>query len=565
MLPEIKSLSEDLINKISAGEILDRPSSAVKELIENSIDAKSTKIEIDLENGGLSLFKVKDNGQGILKTQLIKALKKFTTSKIYSLEDLQNINSLGFRGEALASIGAVSNLKVISRSENESNGWLVINNGGEISNELKPHNHQFGTSVIVTNIFFNTPARRKFLKSPNTEYSKIYNEILRSSIVNNKVEFILKNNNKIRLHLKPKTDLDRFKEVLNLKSNIKVIEEKIESIELKLFLHLPNDVVSKTNTNQYIYINCRPVKDKIIAHAIKSSLSDLTHTYLIPSYAVFLKVNNDFFDSNVHPKKEEVRFQNNNVIYSLIAKTTKKLFDQKSNFTVNHEKFMKNTINNCLDLKFSSELSLSQYRKNNSLSDDFKVPNLGIGLGMIKDTFIVSENEEGLVLVDLHAAHERIIFEDMKSKLSKAQKKIDRLLIPIEKNISSSEKEILISQKDALFDKGLEFFIKDNTLTITQIPLFLKIKDFEIMFSSLIEELGKIGDTPILDNTQLKIMGNMACKMAFKANTKLNINEINNILKKMETTPKFEYCNHGRPTHRIISFKELDSFFIRGH
>ena len=153
MLSEIKSLSEDLINKISAGEILDRPSSAVKELIENSLDAKSTKIEIDLENGGLSLFKVKDNGRGILKSQLIKALKKFTTSKIYSIEDLQNINSLGFRGEALASIGAVSNLKVISRSESESNGWLVMNNGGEISSELKPHNHQFGTSVIVTNIF----------------------------------------------------------------------------------------------------------------------------------------------------------------------------------------------------------------------------------------------------------------------------------------------------------------------------------------------------------------------------------------------------------------------------
>ena len=236
MLPEIKSLPEDLINKISAGEILDRPSSAVKELIENSLDAKSTKIEIDLENGGLSLFKVKDNGQGILKTQLIKALKKFTTSKIYSLDDLQNISSLGFRGEALASIGAVSNLKVISRSASEPNGWLVINNGGAISKELKPHNHQFGTSVIVTNIFFNTPARRKFLKSPNTEYSKIYNEIIRSSIVNNEVEFILKNNNKIRLHLKPKTDLDRFKEVLNLKSSIKVVEEKIESIELKLFL-----------------------------------------------------------------------------------------------------------------------------------------------------------------------------------------------------------------------------------------------------------------------------------------------------------------------------------------
>ena len=565
MLPEIKSLSEDLINKISAGEILDRPSSAVKELIENSLDAKSTKIEIDLENGGLSLFKVKDNGQGILKTQLIKALKKFTTSKIYSIEDLQNINSLGFRGEALASIGAVSNLKVISRSESESNGWLVINNGGEISSELKPHNHQFGTSVIVTNIFFNTPARRKFLKSPNTEYSKIYNEILRSSIVNNKVEFILKNNNKIRLHLKPKKDLDRFKEVLNLKSSIKVIEEKIDSIELKLFLHLPNDVVSKTNTNQFIYINCRPVKDKIIAHAIKSSLSDLTHTYLIPSYAIFLKLNNDFFDSNVHPKKEEVRFQNNNVIYSLISKTTKKLFDQKSNLTVDDEKFIKNTTNNSFDLKFSSKFTLPQHRENYSLSDEFKVPNLGIGLGMIKDTFIVSENEEGLVLVDLHAAHERIIFEEMKSKLNSASKKINRLLIPIEKNLNSSEKEILIYHKDALFNKGLEFFIKENILTITQIPLFLKIKDFEIMFSSLIEEIGKIGDAPILDNTQLKIMGNMACKMAFKANTKLNINEINDILRKMETTPKFEYCNHGRPTHRIISFKDLDSFFIRGH
>lgn len=565
MLPEIKTLSEDLINKISAGEILDRPSSAVKELIENSIDAKSTKIEIDLENGGLSLFKVKDNGQGILKTQLIKALKKFTTSKIYSIEDLQNINSLGFRGEALASIGAVSNLKVISRSESESNGWLVINNGGEISNELKPYNHQFGTSVIVTNIFFNTPARRKFLKSPNTEYSKIYNEILRSSIVNNKVEFILKNNKKIRLHLKPKTDLDRFKEVLNLKSNIKVIEEKIESIELKLFLYLPNDVVSKTNTNQFTYINCRPVKDKIIAHAIKSSLSDLTHTYLIPSYALFLKLSNDFFDSNVHPKKEEVRFQNNNVIYSLVSKTTKKLFDQKNNLKINHEKFRKNSINNTFDFKFSPEFPLTKYRENNLLGNEFKIPNLGIGLGMIKDTFIVSENEEGLVLVDLHAAHERIIFEDMKSKLKKASNKIDRLLIPIKKDISAREQEILISHKNALLNKGLEFSIKDNILTITQIPLFLKIKDFEIMFSSLIEEINNIGDTPILDNTQLKIMGNMACKMAFKANTKLNVNEINNILKKMETTPKFEYCNHGRPTHRIISFKELDSFFIRGH
>ena len=565
MSPEIKSLPEDLINKISAGEILDRPSSAVKELIENSLDAKSTKIEIDLENGGLSLFKVKDNGQGILKTQLIKALKKFTTSKIYSLDDLQNISSLGFRGEALASIGAVSNLKVISRSASEPNGWLVINNGGEISKELKPHNHQFGTSVIVTNIFFNTPARRKFLKSPNTEYSKIYNEILRSSIVNNKVEFILKNNNNIRLHLKPKTDLDRFKEVLNLKSSIKVVEEKIESIELKLFLHLPNDVVSKTNANQYIYVNRRPVKDKIVAHAIKSSLSDLTHTYLIPSYAVFLKVNNNFFDSNVHPKKEEVRFQNNNLIYSLIAKTTKKLFDQKSNLKVYPEKFIKKTINNSFDFKFSSELPFSQQRENKHLSDDFKLPNLGIGLGMIKDTFIVSENEEGLVLVDLHAAHERIIFEEMKSKLNKATQKVDRLLIPIKKNISDSEREILISQKDSLLDKGLDFYIKDKILTITQIPLFLKIKDFEIMFSSLIEEIDKIGDSPILDNTQLKIMGNMACKMAFKANTKLNINEINNILKKMETTPKFEYCNHGRPTHRIISFKELDSFFIRGH
>ena len=250
--------------------------------------------------------------------------------------------------------------------------------------------------------------------------------------------------------------MDRFQEVLNLKSSIKVIEEKIESIELKLFLHLPNDVVSKTNTNQYIYVNRRPVKDKIVAHAIKSSLSDLTHSYLIPSYAVFLKIDNNFFDSNVHPKKEEIRFQNNNLIYSLIAKTTKKLFDQKNNLKVSSEKFIKNTINNSFDFKFSSALPLSQQRKNKHLSDDFKLPNLGIGLGMIKDTFIVSENEEGLVLVDLHAAHERIIFEDMKSKLNKAPKKIDRLLIPIEKDINSSEKEILIAQILYL-DEGLEF------------------------------------------------------------------------------------------------------------
>jgi DNA mismatch repair protein MutL len=604
----IQKLTIDLANKIAAGEVVSRPSSVVKELLENSIDAKSTDLKIYIQNGGKKSIKVIDNGEGIHKDDLSLAICPHATSKVYCFSELESVNTMGFRGEALASIASVSQFEIRSKHVNDSVAYTLNNN-----TDIKVSSHPNGTMVNINEIFYNTPARRKFLKTDRTEYSYIDEVIKRIALCYFNISISFFHNDKL-IYCLPAADnqkkqLHRISKILNndfINSAI-LVDESAVDLHLWGWVGKPSMARNRADM-QYFYVNGRIVKDKLIAHAIRQAYKDVLHHLKHPSYILYFSIDYDLVDVNVHPTKHEVKFRDSYLVHDFIfgklnkvlTKTIPKLDDEFSDLSYEaHDDQYRKTPDLAHGLRGTDEVfegyqnnidiysslrdipdkvgipSIStdnnktlanEFDSHNSLRadkhDDFP---LGFALGQLLGIYILSQTRNGLIIVDMHAAHERILYEKVKQAWVGNKSISQSLLIPITYTLSAKQISILDSNVSILIKLGFDIdILLDEMIVIRAIPFFLKNNDIGGLVERIISDIAFIGDSSQMDIYLNKILSTMACHKAVRANDSLSIEEMNHLLREMEKTPRADQCNHGRPTWIKMGLKELDRLFMRG-
>jgi len=592
---EIRRLPESLINQIAAGEVIERPASALKELIENSIDAKATQIDIVLNDGGKTLISVSDNGIGIEKNHIVLAVERHATSKLPT-NDLNKIEFLGFRGEALPSIAAVSQLNIQTKSNKSEDAWALDVVAGKF-NDIYPSPRQLGTIISVKNLFFATPARLKFLKSSNLERSYCQQIVLKQALVNPKIGFRLQADGKELLNIKPESVINSDEYVLNRIRNIlgkSFADEAIKInnsktfknqnfLKINGFIGLPT--LNKSNySQQYLFINGRSIQDRNLSGAIRAAYRDTLPKGRFPIFCLFIDVPPEFIDVNVHPGKTEVRFEDNAIIRSLIVGSISRELNIHSSQTSSElskqaiEKF--NTYN---EIKVNDNYekvqsffskndfgpSVKPISKNNDLQDqrlddqDKDFP-LGVALAQFSKNYIISRNSQGIVIVDQHAAHERLVLEKMKA--ARENKSIEKqiLLLPEVINLDPTPLEMIIENVDLLSEIGFEIEpFGEGMIIVREVPSLLGDADIKQIIIDLGDDLSSSGlPTSYIAKIDL-ILGNIACHRSVRSGRVLNENEMNQLLREMENTPNSGQCNHGRPTSISLSLKDIENLFNR--
>lgn len=595
----IHRLSPLVANQIAAGEVVERPAAVVKELIENSLDASASVISVDIGRGGKSLIKVRDDGLGIHKEDLFLALKSHATSKIGELADLEKIVSLGFRGEALASIGAVSRLTLRSKYHAEELAWQICSNPGDKELQISPSAHPQGTTVEAQELFFNTPARRKFLRTENTEFSHIEEVVKRLSLANFPVQFNLTHNDKSIFQLPPATTTAekeyRLSKVLGktFLSHALAIEIENAGMRLQGWIGEPQSARSQAD-QQYFYVNQRLVKDKLISHAIRQAYQDVLYHGRQPVYVLYLTVDPALVDVNVHPTKAEVRFREGRLIHDFIFSaihrilagtkpqfkpvqyempTTSHAYISEPEATSQYRSLTQTEMQLYRDLHpapvshpiESPVLASMAAEKSAAAIVEEPVPPLGFALAQLHNVYILAENQEGLVLVDMHAAHERIVYEKMKRDLPHQPFETQLLLVPI--TISVSEREASCAEHYAEFLERVGIACErlgPETLALRKIPILLLEADMGASLRDILADLLEYGQTRRVEESIEMCLAKMACYAAVRANRRLTLHEMNALLREIEKTERSNQCNHGRPTWMPLSMKALDRLFLRG-
>ncbi|QIW09755.1 DNA mismatch repair endonuclease MutL [Francisella sp. LA112445] len=592
---QIKVLPENLANQIAAGEVIERPSSVVKELVENSIDAGATEITIEIQEGGKSLIRIRDNGKGITHDDLQLALAPHATSKIYTLDELESVASMGFRGEALASIASVSKLKIISKHQSLEDAWQINNQ----TREVTPAAHVTGTTIEVSELFYNTPARRKFLKKDNTEFLHISDLLKKYMLCYFGIAFRFIHNGKEVKDLLLAEDAQlKYNRVLDLYSrdfieNAIYIDKEVGDAHLWGWVASPRFNRARADMQSF-YINGRIIKDKIVSHAIKNAYKDVMYGNRYPAFLLYLDMDYKEVDVNVHPAKSEVRFRNQKFIYDFLFGTVNKAITTSADIEVDKPTFRddiqeeSNSVNNPLNignmsLDISVEDEQEESESNTSLLDKYlnnqntqeneihisqkpKSSGLGQAICQIHGIYILSQVDEGVVLVDMHAAHERILYEEMKKTWhADADKFKQNLLVPLTCQLSSSI-VATIDENIEVFEKlGFEIsVVADDAILVRAVPIYVKNKDIQELISNVATELVSSGKTKSVDFYLNHILATVSCHAAVRANDKLSIPEMNHLLRQMETVENSGQCNHGRPTWVKLSFAQLDNFFLRG-
>tara|TARA_Y100001968_G_scaffold332995_1_gene393495 strand:+ start:1677 stop:3422 length:1746 start_codon:yes stop_codon:yes gene_type:complete len=578
---KIKVLPNDLINKIAAGEVVERPMSVVKELVENSIDARASKIDIFISNGGKSEIKVVDNGMGIEKNDLELSVQRHATSKL-SFNNLEEISTLGFRGEALPSIASVSDFNIQSNNTTDQDGVMIEISSGKIKN-IKPVKKAKGTSVTVRNLFFSTPARLKFLKSDNFESLLIKDFVKKIAICNFEIEFnltinkkkILKTSTNSQKDLKKKFEF-RIKEVLG----VEFVENSVDFIynnkNVKFFGLIGLPTFNYPNTkNQFIFINNRVISDKSLNQIFKVGFRDFISHDRFPQFVVFIDCPKNEVDINVHPAKNEVRFKDLNMIKSLIISNLKKKIlevGHKSSLTNSSDavkKFTKQPINQNLILKEENNLADHNNLRNNdtagsNLENNLEQYPLGFAKSQFHKNYIISQTQDGIVIVDQHAAHERIVYEHLKDNFYKKSIKKQILLLP---EIIELDKIIIDNLKEKLslietFGLKIEMFGK-NSLIIREVPVILSNCNLKKLALDVIEEVLELDNSLEVENQINKVYSRIACHGSIRSGREMQIDEMNDLLRKMEITPHSGQCNHGRPTYIELNIDEIEKLFGR--
>ncbi|MFH1458839.1 MAG: DNA mismatch repair endonuclease MutL [Candidatus Omnitrophota bacterium] len=584
---KIKILPEYLANKIAAGEVVERPASIVKELIENSLDAASRKIEIIIEDGGRSLIKVIDDGQGMDEKDLKQSCLPHATSKIYTEEDLNNIRTLGFRGEALASIAAVSLLKITSAQAAQENAWQLTIEAGAVKN-IQQEARTRGTTVEVRNLFFNTPARLKFLKTNSTELAHIIRTVTELALAYPEVSFRLFSHREEIINCSVhKEKIERIKALLpdNIAQELLPVSFNIAPLKINAFLSKPGKGFS-TRKNQYLFVNGRCVTDKIISHAIMQGYQRALMERQFPAVIIFIETNPALVDVNVHPGKKEVRFQEASLVHDCLVKLIKDGLIDKNNFP-DLPKFLNlpNSPNLSLDdysdidnnqphqrIRLKTE-NIKELSLDNQVREEFVFANIAkdectskkiSDILQAKNTYLIYPDKAGVIVIDQHAAHERILFDELLSQFQNKKIEKQKLLIPI--TLSLKKDEFLIIQESQNFFKELGFDLEEfgaQTIAVYSYPAVLENIDIAEQLNKIITELTLLEISADLEKRVNQLLASIACHCAIKAGEKLTPEQINSLLARLWQT-KFPYtCPHGRPTLVRIDWYEMERKFKR--
>ena len=581
----IQQLPDHLINQIAAGEVVERPSSVVKELVENSLDAGAQSVQIDILAGGQKLIRIRDDGKGIGKTELALALSRHATSKISSLDDLEAVASLGFRGEALPSIASVARLVLCSRSLDEDTAWQVEADGGNVSSPV-PAAHPQGTTVEVHDLFYNTPARRRFLRTERTEFGHIEKWVRRLALSRPEIAFTLTHNQRTVLQLVAAKDGEAQRQRVAkicgdaFAEQCVYIEREVEGIALSGWIALPTFNRSQPDL-QYWFVNGRSVTDKTLAHAARHAYRDVLFHGRYPAYVLNLTMDPAGVDANAHPAKHEVRFRDGRRIHGVVSKAVEiALKDTRpGGHDVTPIPMTRDSVFNQGAMPLGTGPSRAAVRETlatyramataPSLADvpehASEVPPLGFAVAQLAGVYILAENRDGLVVVDMHAAHERITYEKLKKCYDDRDLVRQPLLVPETISVAESEANLVEQSGESLEQLGLVVDRSGPTsLTVREVPALLRNADVESLLRDVLSDLSESGQSNRVDDASDDFLATMACHHSVRANRLLTIDEMNALLREMEATERADQCNHGRPTWTAITMSELDRLFLRG-
>ena len=576
----IRSLPELLVNQIAAGEVVDRPASALKELVENSLDAGAQSVAVELVEGGVRRLKVVDDGAGIERDDLPLAVARFATSKIASLEDLERATTLGFRGEALASIGAVARLALVSRRAGDRHAWRIACDAGAVS-PVEPAALAAGTIVEVEDLYFNTPARRKFLKSEATELGRCDEAFSRIALSRPAVAFSLSHNGRRTSHLPPESLRQRAGRILGDDFAQAALEVRSESQRARLAgLAAPPGFTRASRDAQFLYVNGRFVRDKVVAHAIREAYADVLHHDRHAAYVLFLEVDPALVDVNVHPAKSEVRFRESNAIHQFVfhalARALSAPMAERNGVRDDLSRSENSYLTPIIQSSFGVQQSSSGYEAlfATAVADERRVapaaapaeaPMLGFALAQLHGVYVLAQNMQGLVLVDMHAAHERIVYEGLKNALEAAALPSQPLLVPIPMSATAEEVEQAEAGRTELESLGFDVAASGpRELVIRAVPALLADLDAQGLLRSVLREMREFGASRVLVERRNELLSTMACHAAVRANRSLTVPEMNALLRQMEQTERAGSCNHGRPTWAQFAMADLDRLFLRG-
>lgn len=613
----IHLLSPRLANQIAAGEVVERPASVAKELLENALDAGATRIELDVEEGGVKLLRIRDDGHGIAQNQLPLALERHATSKIAELSDLEGVQSLGFRGEALASISSVSRLTLVSRTAEAGEAWQVEVEGRDMQPSVQPAAHPTGTTVQVRDLFYNTPARRKFLRTEKTEFDHLQEVVRRMALARFDVAFHLRHNGRqvYALHSAAEEGAQarRIGQLLGDGFLEQALPIDVERSGLRLWGWVGLPTFSRSQADmQYFYVNGRIVRDRLVAHAVRQAYRDVLYGGRHPAFVLYLELDPNLVDVNVHPTKHEVRFRDGRTVHDFLYSTlNRSLAEVRPGDALaapapvqplelpraeglSAGEFAGQT---GLDLRESARQSTApapgghfrpQERPGSAgfsgaaaeayqqfaeplsggagrVEEEEQIPPLGYALAQLKGIYILAENRHGLVLVDMHAAHERIMYERLKTAMAVEGLKGQPLLVP--QSMALSEREVDCAEEHAGWFARLGFELQrmgGESLAIRQIPALLKQAQAENLVRDVLADLMEYGTSDRIQAHVNELLATMACHGAVRANRQLTLPEMNALLRDMEITERSGQCNHGRPTWTQLGLTELDALFLRG-
>ncbi|MFB9146687.1 DNA mismatch repair endonuclease MutL [Halomonas alkalicola] len=649
----IRVLDPRLANQIAAGEVVERPASVVKELVENAIDAGSRRIEVELEAGGTRLIRVRDDGSGIGEADLPLALSRHATSKIVSLEELEGVASLGFRGEALASISSVSRLELVSNAdEDPTAGWRVVAEGRNMEPRVSPAPHARGTSVTVRDLFFNTPARRKFLRTEKTEFGHVEEAFRRQALSRYDIGWTLRHNQKTLHQLRPGEDqASRERRIASLLGrafleNALHLDLAASGLRLWGWVGLPTHSRAQAD-QQYFFVNGRVVRDRLVAHAVRQAYRDVLFSGRHPVFVLYLEVEPSVVDVNVHPTKHEVRFRDGRLVHDFLFSSLHRALgearagqpgagqpgaghdleearepvaadetprtaeagqvresagrwqqqpmalpgreegervtpDRVRAFMEGYRALHPGHEEMLLTPQpaapgagvggAAAEVALAERRTLQEAhrpvlpeADDTRAPPLGYAIAQLHGVYILAQSERGLILVDMHAAHERIVYERMKTQVHGGRLDAQPLLVPVSLAASPAEVATAEAEREAFARFGVELDVAGpETLLVRQLPALLIDADVEPLIREMLGDLERYGRSDRIEAHVNELLATMACHGSVRANRQLSLAEMNALLRDMERTERSGQCNHGRPTWTEMSMKDLDRLFMRG-
>ena len=600
----IRLLSPELVNQIAAGEVIERPSSVVKELVENSLDAGASRIEVDIEAGGARLIRVRDDGSGIGVDELPLAVASHATSKIGSFDDLEHVASMGFRGEALASVSSVARFALTSRARGQDAAFRIEVDGGRLQ-AARPAQHPPGTSVEVRDLFYNVPARRKFMRAERTEFAHIDDLLKSLALARDAVEFRLSHNGKpVRIWKAARSEqaaLQRVAEVLGEEFPARSlrVDHAAAGLRLSGWVGLPTASRAQADA-QYFYVNGRLVRDRIVAHAVRQAYADVLFHGRHAAFVLYLQLDPAGVDVNVHPAKHEVRFREQRLVHDFLyrtlhealAQTRAGQFEVAAQMTADGVLAMHPGAASAPPAPSMASAwpgSFQQSRLSLGVRDaplaayaalygnaadaapplpaaqDGEAPPLGFAIAQLKSIYILAENADGLVLVDMHAAHERITYEKLKAGRVCSNLRSQMLLVPLAVAVSAKEAAAAEEHAEALAEWGLEVSRSGPAaIVVRRIPALLEGADVAQLSRDVLSELAQHGSSRRLQELENELLSTMACHGSVRAGRRLSITEMNALLREMEATERSGQCNHGRPTFVQLSLAELDRLFMRG-